>query len=167
MRLVVPAGFSDQEGPVAVEQAVGLDELVALSSRGTGKVGAFNHPAGQDRLAQQRQLFAVDGLARTGTHGQALGLQQNAEIGLETLQRSFALCCAQLCFDIPKPGCVLREPGLFESLGGCSERSEFLCRDRHEASQGVRLQPPVFPAVVDQDNFKRTERPVGSRTIPS
>ena len=82
-----PSAAPDQEGAVAVQQAVGLDAAAGALPCPMRRVVERHDAAELDGVAQGRQQALVQARARAGTHRKALGLGQRLHVGLDAAER--------------------------------------------------------------------------------
>ena len=156
-QLTGPVGPSHQEGPIAVEQAVGLHALAALPSRRLGDVVELHHAAGHDGLSQEREKAGVEAGSGARTHGQSFGEDQRLDICLDSVKRMLLHRGTKLAGDLPHCLSPSVEACAFQGVGGSCQFCQFVGRDGDEAAQGIRAQAPVPLVAVPRHDFQHSK----------
>ena len=123
-----------------------------------GEVPELHHAARRDRFSQRGEQPGVEPGPRPRAHGEALGLHERLEAGLETLARFGVQQGADLGGKLSEVACPLVDAGTLECLRRRLELRELLGRNADQPVNHVGTQPPMALGVVRLHEFKGTER---------
>ena len=158
MRFLAPVARCDEERAVSVEEPERSDSLAAMEAGRLGEVPELHHAARRDRFSQRGEQPRVEPGSRPRAHGEALGLDEGLELGLDPGERFRAQGRTYLRLELAERGRPLLESGPLEGRGGGFELRELLGRDRDEPANRVRPQAPTALGVVRVHEVEGPER---------
>ena len=149
-----PFGMADQEGAVAVDDAVGLHAAPVALPGGLRQVVERHRPPALDGGAQQAEQTFVETRPRARPHRHAFRHHQRLQIGFEAGPRFGLQQRAQLVGELAQLGGAFFQPVAFQRRRGRGQFRQFVRGHGYQAAQRARPQPQVLLALAGIHRLK-------------